>query len=144
MSYLILQIALCLLLAAVLGFLLGWLLKIWPKRGQIDELKAKIDALETDCDHRYKKLARRIYTLENPSKDLPKYDDLTEIKGVHLVLEKFLNDNGIYNFRQVALLSDKDVSDLADKLKGFQSRIDRDDWRSQAKDLHFDEYGEKL
>ena len=52
MGYLILQILLCLILAGVLGFLVGWLLKIWPNKDKISELEKKIDLLEKSISER--------------------------------------------------------------------------------------------
>ena len=155
MWYLILQIVLCLLLAVILGFLLGWILKIWPKRGQIDELRLKIDAMQKDYDAKFEALNKiciskkeevnnRVAEIKTPNKIVIEKDDLKKIKGIYKVLEKFLNENGIYTFKEVALLSEKEVNRLADDLTGFQDRIKRDDWRTQAKKLHFDKYGERI
>ena len=202
MLYLIIQIALCLILAAIIGFLLGWILKIWPKRGQIDELKIKIDSFKNEYDDKIAGYEKRIYDLEHPppnteiddlkskinvlsqkcdSKDVefnklktlidnlnkncnsndsdlekritelekkpkivPKNDDLKKIYGVNKVLEKFLHNHGIYSFRDVAILTQKDVEKIAEDLPGFHDRILRDEWSKQCKKLHYDKYGERL
>lgn len=61
-------------------------------------------------------------------------DDLKEISGVGPVLEKTLNDLGIYHFRQIAAFTQKDV-DAVENETNFPGRIERDDWIGQAKEL---------
>ncbi len=62
-------------------------------------------------------------------------DDLKRISGVGEVLEKLLNDLGVYYFFQVASWSPEDVQYVDDRLEAFKGRIQRDDWVEQAKDL---------
>ncbi len=61
-------------------------------------------------------------------------DDLKVISGVGPVLEKKLNDLGIYTYAQVAAFTKQDIENVDDALS-FKGRIDRDDWLSQAKKL---------
>jgi large subunit ribosomal protein L21 len=61
-------------------------------------------------------------------------DDLKVISGVGPVLEKKLNDLGIYTYAQVAGFSKKDI-DMVDDALSFKGRIERDDWVAQAKKL---------
>ena len=61
-------------------------------------------------------------------------DDLKKIDGVGPVIEKKLNDLGIYHFSQIAELS-KDQADAIDNAIAFKGRIERDDWLGQAKKL---------
>ncbi|MEM9284183.1 MAG: 50S ribosomal protein L21, partial [Verrucomicrobiota bacterium] len=70
-------------------------------------------------------------------------DDLTRIKGVAGVLKGKLNDFGVYRFKQIALWNDAVIEEFAERLS-FKDRIQRDDWRTQAKELHEEKYGEKL
>ncbi|MFK7955787.1 MAG: helix-hairpin-helix domain-containing protein [Lysobacterales bacterium] len=62
-------------------------------------------------------------------------DDLTNIKGIGPVLAKTLNAMGIYQFDQLANLSEDDVVTVTHKLRGFKDRIHRDDWINQAREL---------
>ena len=64
-------------------------------------------------------------------------DDLKLIKGVGPAIEKTLNDLGIYRFNQVAEMSEYDIDRVAQQLKGFRSRIYREDWVGQARSLQF-------
>lgn len=63
-----------------------------------------------------------------------KVDELKRIKGVGQVLEKTLHDLGVYQFQQIADWSDEHVKWM-DNFLSFTGRIDREDWRSQAKIL---------
>jgi predicted flap endonuclease-1-like 5' DNA nuclease len=62
-------------------------------------------------------------------------DDLQAIKGVGPAIEKTLHELGIYRFGQIAEMSEYDIDRVARRLKGFRSRIYREDWIGQARDL---------
>ena len=62
-------------------------------------------------------------------------DDLKQIKGVGPAIEKTLNELGIRRFDQIAAMSEYDINRVASRLKGFRSRIYREDWIGQARDL---------
>jgi predicted flap endonuclease-1-like 5' DNA nuclease/predicted nucleic acid-binding Zn-ribbon protein len=64
-------------------------------------------------------------------------DDLKTIKGVGPSIEKTLNELGIYCFHQIAEMSEYDIDRVAQQLKGFRSRIYREDWIGQARDLQY-------
>lgn len=64
-------------------------------------------------------------------------DDLKRIKGVGPAIEKTLNDLGIYSYNQIAEMSEYEIDRVAQRLKGFRSRIYRQDWIGQARDLHY-------
>jgi predicted flap endonuclease-1-like 5' DNA nuclease len=63
-------------------------------------------------------------------------DDLKQIKGVGPAIERTLHDLGIFSFDQIARISEYDINRIADRLKGFRSRIYREDWIGQARTLH--------
>ena len=64
-------------------------------------------------------------------------DDLKQIKGVGPVIEKTLNDLGIFLFSHIAEMSEYDIDRVAQRLKGFRSRIYREDCMGQARDLQY-------
>ncbi|MFQ5982039.1 MAG: hypothetical protein ACE5KS_01565 [Woeseiaceae bacterium] len=64
-------------------------------------------------------------------------DDLKLIKGVGPAIEKTLNDLGIFRFNQIAEMSEYDIDRVAQRLKGFRSRIYREDWVGQARNLQY-------
>ena len=68
--------------------------------------------------------------VEKPSQP----DDLKLISGVGPVLEKKLNELGIYTYKQVASWK-KAEREWVDGYLSFKGRIERDDWVKQAKAL---------
>lgn len=62
-------------------------------------------------------------------------DDLKQIKGVGPAIEKTLNEMGVYRYQQIANMSEYDIDRVAQRLKGFHSRIYREDWIGQARTL---------
>jgi predicted flap endonuclease-1-like 5' DNA nuclease len=62
-------------------------------------------------------------------------DRLQCIKGVGPAIEKTLNEMGIFRFQQIAEMSEYDIDRVAKRLKGFRSRIYREDWIGQAREL---------
>ncbi len=63
-------------------------------------------------------------------------DDLKLISGIAEVLEKRLNEYGIYTFKQIMHWEDKTVQEFS-TLLAFKDRIDRDDWIGQAARFYF-------
>ena len=62
-------------------------------------------------------------------------DNLKRIKGIGPAIEKTLHELGIFRFDQIADMSEYDIDRVAKRLKGFRSRIYREDWIGQARDL---------
>ena len=63
------------------------------------------------------------------------HDQLQLIKGIGPAIERTLNEMGIFRFHQIAEMSEYDIDRVANRLKGFHSRIYREDWIGQARDL---------
>jgi predicted flap endonuclease-1-like 5' DNA nuclease len=64
-------------------------------------------------------------------------DNLKLIKGVGPAIEKTLHELGIYRFNQIADMSEFDIDRVAQRLRGFRSRIYREDWVGQARTLEY-------
>ena len=62
-------------------------------------------------------------------------EDLKRIKGIGPAIEKTLNELGIVRLQQIAELSEYDIDRVANRLRGFRSRIYREDWIGQAREL---------
>ena len=62
-------------------------------------------------------------------------DDLKRIKGIGPKLEKLCNQLGVYHFDQIAGWTDREIAWVDHHLEGFNGRIVRDDWVSQARAL---------
>ncbi len=71
-------------------------------------------------------------------------DDLKKIYGIGPVLEKRLNDLGVYFFREIAMWTKEDILRYEEHLKEFRDRIERDHWVEGASEAHFKKYGERL
>jgi len=67
--------------------------------------------------------------------DSPQTDDLRLIRGIGPAIERTLNSLGIFRFGQIAEMSEFDIDRVAQQLRGFRSRIYREDWVGQARTL---------
>jgi predicted flap endonuclease-1-like 5' DNA nuclease len=65
----------------------------------------------------------------------PLREDLKQIKGVGPAIERTLNEMGIYRLQQIADMTEYDIDRVAERLKGFHSRIYRENWIGQAREL---------
>jgi predicted flap endonuclease-1-like 5' DNA nuclease len=68
-------------------------------------------------------------------------DNLKLIKGVGPAIERTLNELGIFRFHQIAEMTEYDIDRIAQRLKGFRTRIYREDWIGQARDLQLQKSG---
>ena len=59
-------------------------------------------------------------------------DDLKQIKGVGLKMEKLCNKLGFWHFEQIAAWTPAEVAWGDANLEGFKGRVTRDDWVAQA------------
>ena len=65
-------------------------------------------------------------------------DELQKIKGIGPSIERTLNELGVFRFHQIAEMSEYEIDRVAQQLKGFRSRIYREDWIGQARDLQYE------
>ena len=165
MLYLICQIWLCLLIAALLGLVLGWWLRgrrceaeiIDILRRQREALRLRdnrIDALREQAAEggsepgqpaaKAKSGTRRPAPGKANGDNKPavlldtppaRPDDLKQISGVGPKLEQQLNSLGVYQFAQIARFTKKDIAWVDQHLERFKGRIERDGWVAQAKRL---------
>lgn len=68
-------------------------------------------------------------------------DDLKKVKGIGPVMERILNENGCYHFKQLANFSQKDIEWISAAIATFPDRIERDRWVEQAQSLYHEKYG---
>jgi predicted flap endonuclease-1-like 5' DNA nuclease len=118
MTYLITQIILCLLLAAALGFIIGWAIRSTTCQKKIAELEAA--------------WADRLATASTGGAAVQR-DDLKRIEGIGPKIEKMLNDDLIYTWAELAAAP-------VDRLKGILRKggdrykmHDPTSWPDQAK-----------
>jgi predicted flap endonuclease-1-like 5' DNA nuclease len=62
-------------------------------------------------------------------------DDLQKINGIGPVMERTLNEIGIFTFEQVSKMTEKEYHLLDEITESFPGRAQRDDWAGQAKAL---------
>ena len=70
-------------------------------------------------------------------------DDLRLIVGVGPVLERMLQQLGVATYRQIARWTERDIDHFDARLPEFHGRVRRDDWVTQARELHLSKYGER-
>jgi predicted flap endonuclease-1-like 5' DNA nuclease len=80
--------------------------------------------------------SRPVWILEAPD---DKADDLQKIRGIGPVMERLLNEIGIYHYNQLARMNESDCLWIADRIKTFPKRIKRDRWQQQAVELDLDQ-----
>ncbi len=84
-------------------------------------------------------------TLKGVGKDARRSpDDLKKIFGVGPVLERFLNDHGVFWFEQVARWSQADIDKFEGQLRNFSGRITRENWVRSATEEHYKKYKQWL
>lgn len=71
-------------------------------------------------------------------------DDLKKIFGVGPVLERFLNDHGVFWFEQIARWGPADVDKFEGQLRKFSGRITRENWVRSATEEHYKKYKQWL
>ncbi len=91
------------------------------------------DALSNELDASNDTMSVTASTMTPPVDHLR--DDLKRIKGIGPAIEKTLNELGIVRLQQIAELSEYDIDRVANRLRGFRSRIYREDWIGQAREL---------
>jgi len=149
MSEVISQIIIYLILVALIGGVIGYLIgkSSCEKESSCDEKvegthelhidrkeqKAKDSISSDDLTNEPKEIGKKPTTLLLEPKNGEK-DNLQLIKGIGKVLEKLLNDIGIYHFEQIANLT-KDEIKWLDHSMAFPGRIERENWVTQAKEL---------
>jgi len=137
------QMILCLLLAALLGFILGYL---------FCKLTCGDDSCETENDHTFHEELTETDNTSTSKAEIeegidegvaPQFlsaprdgekDNLTRIKGIGVKIQEALNEKGIYHFDQIANWTEENIK-WVDTNIGFPGRVKREDWIEQAKHL---------
>jgi predicted flap endonuclease-1-like 5' DNA nuclease len=162
------EIVVWLILAALLGGVLGWLLRgvlrppapaaaptpvviedeVEPSGTLVSEIDTGISgtaARAVDENSPFAPPTARERVAEIATRTAggltPPNDDLVRIHGVGPKIARLLTSMGITSFRQVARLTAEDVAVVNDALEVFPGRIERDDWMSSARELHREVYG---
>ena len=151
------EIALFLVLAFLLGMLVGWLARkprlsaverdLEKANVALDHAKAQLEkavqarieleaALEPSSGHGLKEFGPREESFISTIEISPGMrGDLKQIKGIGPNLEKRLNALGITTLEQVASLDPDQIDGLAEALEYSPDRIRTDDWIGSARRL---------
>ena len=124
------QIIICLILAALLGWIIGYLMGKATCLNNEDSLIAKENTHPLPIKNKVVGTKPKLLTKAREGGA----DQLQLIKGIGPILEDLLNQTGIYHFDQIANLSHEETLWL-DNSMAFPGRIGREEWISQAKDL---------
>jgi len=105
--------------------------------------------LQTDSENGYDTEHEEAHCIdsvaqESPANEPDDEDDLKMIKGIGPSIEKTLHGLGIVRFHQIAEMSEHDIDRVAQQLRGFRSRIYREDWIGQARDLQYQKNNNNL
>lgn len=107
-----------------------------PLFGSLENMQGTLEQAEqpaylTEAEERLQKALLQ----DIPPAQRETADDLKAINGIGPLIEKRLNDLGIYNYRQIAAF-DENFTDLLAEVMGVSAdTIRRDNWREQAKQL---------
>lgn len=150
MKYLLLEIWIFLLAAFLMGMFVQWFFCCRRKESDAPKFQenSSIDVSITREDNNALSLATVAPTTQSNGNDLIQddwrpvgfdsaptdSDDIKRIKGIGAVIEKTLNELGIYQFKQIATWTEENVSWIENSL-AFPGRISRENWTAQAKTL---------
>jgi len=143
MLYLFIQTWGWILAAFILGLLIGWWLCCRCKCNKTQAAATttvKTAATTAAATVTEAPASADVSNIEESSKPMgftsapSEIDELKRIKGIGPVIERTLNDLGIYQFKQIAEFS-RDNIDWVESYLSFPGRIDREEWVSQAKAL---------
>ena len=146
-QYALVELLVFLILALLLGLVIGWFL--W-KRGRVStsRLHAEHSELQTryhtlQSDHRAMMLANVAAASTVPAVPV-KADDLLDIDGIGPVIKARLADIGVTTFKHVATLDGASLEAVRKELPEFSDRIEREEWITQARRMHAEKYNEHI
>jgi NADH-quinone oxidoreductase subunit E len=139
-SYPFVKLVVLLLIACVVGFSLGWLLRgrreaAGANAGREPWEHTPLPAAATPIPASSARATPTPVAHPRPAPAAPSgRDDLKRIRGIGPTLERTLNELGIARFDQIAEWNDADIARVNERLR-FSGRIERDDWVGQAREL---------
>ena len=150
------QMIVCLLLAALLGFIIGYLFgKMTCSHDDCGHEENTHTTIDTHSGHTNEAqgiatttaaatASQAMATKEASISEAPmilsaprngEKDNLTRIKGIGVKIDETLNSIGIYHFDQIANWTEENIA-WADSTLGFPGRAKRENWVEQARALH--------
>jgi len=131
MNDLLLEIIIYLLIAGLIGFIVGWLVRGESKK---QPCKKNTEVTTNDKAEETKKeeIIPEIMLLTQARAEGK--DNLSRIKGVGAVLEKKLNQLGIYHFDQIASWNTEQQAWIGVQLL-FPKKVEREKWVKQVNEF---------
>jgi predicted flap endonuclease-1-like 5' DNA nuclease len=116
-------------------------LRLEQSKKEFNQLQLAKQKLESDQELQAQKLVTQ--ATRNESQPTVKTaeddkDDLKVIKGIGPGIEKKLNQQGIFSYRQISEFTPDYIKKLTDAILFFPGRIERDRWVEQASKLYLD------
>jgi predicted flap endonuclease-1-like 5' DNA nuclease len=109
-----------------------------PESPRLAELQRAIEAV----DARLVGIEAALAAQAGPAPAWAARDDLQELRGVGPLLERWLNERGVYRFRQLAAWQQADLDALLTGLPQFKGRLRLEQLTAQAREAHARKYGE--
>jgi predicted flap endonuclease-1-like 5' DNA nuclease len=159
------EIIVWLLLAAVLGGVLGWLLRgvLRPPRharptpviieDESSEPRTRVAEIDTGASGTLPRPADEVFAPPTARQQVaeiarrtaggltPPHDDLVRIRGIGPKIAGLLTELGITSYRQIARLTPDEAAIVNEALGIFPGRIERDHWIASARHVHREVYG---
>lgn len=106
--------------------------------GELDRWKHHCHVLGNELKHQRDQISQEsVPGIEDPLDDV---DELTDIRGIGIVLARKLHQLGIYRFQELINLDANDLQRAQSLIPDIQRRMRRDDWIVQARTLHASKY----
>ncbi|MCG6873107.1 MAG: hypothetical protein LJE84_12525 [Gammaproteobacteria bacterium] len=133
MTYLIGEIVFCLVIAAVIGLGIGWLLAGFSVAAREREWRAQVEQLNQE-NHALRSAGGRPEPSRNPAPGAhAKADDLRKIEGVGPKIAALLNDAGILTYSQLARASQRKLQAVLEAAGRRFRMHDPATWGEQAR-----------
>jgi predicted flap endonuclease-1-like 5' DNA nuclease len=115
-------------------------LRLDQSKKEFSQLQLAKQKLESDQELQAQKLVTQPINSERSAAKTDKEDkdDLKVIKGIGPGIEKKLNQQGIFSYRQISEFTPDYIKKLTDAILFFPGRIERDRWVEQASKLYLD------
>ena len=141
MSDLLLEIVVYLLIAGLIGFIVGWLVR-GGCQDKVSKNEPSTIKESSTIETALKTISKEEDKEQNPPKNIVLLkeareegaDKLSLIKGIGSVLEKKLNLLGIYHFDQIMSWNREEQAWVGVQIL-FPKKVEREDWVKQAKKL---------
>jgi len=104
--------------------------------GELDRWKRHCHVLGDELKNQRHRVAEIDDVMANAQSATPQIDELTDIRGIGVVLARKLHKLGIYRYEDLLNLSADDLERACQLIPDFERRMKRDNWLEQARLLN--------